>query len=236
VFSFFGDVVAGIGDAVVDGYNGAVGGLNAVAAGIKRTGRFAGQWIWACDDEYAAQAWEEYKKDATETAGAIVSGTVDELNEAVNDFVSGDVRGMSKTLSSILAGTSILRGLRQAGRGATSSRSPGGSATHSPGGATGGSGAVKRPNPLSGTFYSEKVVRQMQPSPRTGKPDYHGFPKAVDDFAGDGSRSTIRGVDGIERTKIELPGSVNGRDGVFEWIIEPDGKVNHRLFVERREE
>ena len=61
--------------------------------------------------------------------------------------------------------------------------------------------------------------------------DYHEFPESVDAFGGDGKISTIVGGDGITRTKVEIPGSYKNKDGVFEYIIEPDGKtVNHRLF------
>ncbi len=35
----------------------------------------------------------------------------------------------------------------------------------------------------------------------------------------------------MSRTKIELDGSYNGQQGHFEWIVEPNGTVNHRLFV-----
>lgn len=48
----------------------------------------------------------------------------------------------------------------------------------------------------------------------------------------DGKATQIVGGDGITRTKIEISGSYKGKDGTFEYIIEPDGKtVNHRLFV-----
>ena len=30
--------------------------------------------------------------------------------------------------------------------------------------------------------------------------------------------------------KLEIPGSYKGKDGVFEYIIEPDNTVNHRFF------
>jgi len=39
------------------------------------------------------------------------------------------------------------------------------------------------------------------------------------------------GVDGVSRTKIELNGRYGGKEGTFEWIVEPNGTVNHRLFV-----
>jgi len=86
-------------------------------------------------------------------------------------------------------------------------------------------------NPLEGTTYTGKVRAQMRPNPKTGRPDNHGFPLEVDNSAGLGRQTTIKGSDGLSRTKIELDGSFNGQQGTFEWIIEPNGTVNHRLFV-----
>jgi hypothetical protein len=80
-------------------------------------------------------------------------------------------------------------------------------------------------NPLRNTRYTQKVISQM----RTG--DYHSFPQEVDNFAGLGSKRSILGGDSITRTKIELNGAYAGKNGRFEWIIEPTGEVNHRLFV-----
>ena len=33
------------------------------------------------------------------------------------------------------------------------------------------------------------------------------------------------------RTWVEIDGSYFGKDGIFQYIIEPDGTCNHRLFV-----
>ncbi|HEX2211279.1 MAG TPA: pre-toxin TG domain-containing protein [Longimicrobium sp.] len=83
---------------------------------------------------------------------------------------------------------------------------------------------LRRLSPLADTRYSPKVRAQMKQG------DYHAFPLEVDNFAGDGVKTVIRGGDGVARTKIELRGSYRGKDGVFEWIVEPDKSVNHRLF------
>jgi|GEM_PF-2343862 len=83
-------------------------------------------------------------------------------------------------------------------------------------------------NPLNNTQYTQKVFEQMKSG------DYHAFPKEVDNFAGIGTKTSIVGADNITRIKIELPGSYAGKKGHFEWIIEPTGGVNHRLFVPDR--
>ncbi len=69
------------------------------------------------------------------------------------------------------------------------------------------------------------VTRQME-----GKDLDHNFPSLIDKQADAAKVKKITGGDGIERTKVELPGSVNGKDGNFSWIIEPDKTVNHRQF------
>lgn len=87
------------------------------------------------------------------------------------------------------------------------------------------------PNPLEGTKYTSKVLQQMKPSLKTGYTDYHGFPEIVDNYAGWGAKQYITGRDSIERVKISLEGAYRGIEGNFEWLIEPDMSINHRLFV-----
>ena len=81
-------------------------------------------------------------------------------------------------------------------------------------------------NLLKDIKYTDKVLEQA-----TWK-DYHGFPECVDAFGSKANISTITGGDGVIRTKIEIPGSYMNKDGVFQYIIEPDDiTCNHRLFV-----
>lgn len=56
-------------------------------------------------------------------------------------------------------------------------------------------------------------------------------PQSVDGFAKHGTVSKITGKDGVVRDKLEIPGSYRGKKGVFEYIREPNGNINHRLFV-----
>jgi len=37
-------------------------------------------------------------------------------------------------------------------------------------------------------------------------------------------------IDGVARTMLSVPGIVNNKSGIFEFIIEPDGTVSHQLF------
>lgn len=63
---------------------------------------------------------------------------------------------------------------------------------------------------------------------------YHGFPSLVDTLGGAGSLRSLRGGDGLVREVLEIPGSVNGVKGVFQYFKNPDGTINHRLFVPRK--
>ena len=79
--------------------------------------------------------------------------------------------------------------------------------------------------PLAGTRYTPKVMKDMQAD------IYHGFPKIIDDLAGEyGTTSEITGGDSIPRTRLSLPGNINGVPGEYEWLINPDGTINHRYF------
>ena len=81
-------------------------------------------------------------------------------------------------------------------------------------------------NILKNIKYTDKVRSQMKLG------DYHSFPESVSGFGSDANITSIVGGDKIIRTKIEIPGSYMGKEGVFQYIIEPDGVTcNHRLFV-----
>lgn len=60
--------------------------------------------------------------------------------------------------------------------------------------------------------------------------DYHSFPESVTAFESAGTVSRVKGGDGIIRTKLSRLGSYKGKEGFFEFIKEPNGDINHRLF------
>ena len=84
---------------------------------------------------------------------------------------------------------------------------------------------IKVENFFDGAKYTQKVKIQASSG------DYHSFPQSVDGFAKHGTVSKITGKDGVVRDKLEIPGSYRGKKGVFEYIREPNGNINHRLFV-----
>ena len=80
---------------------------------------------------------------------------------------------------------------------------------------------------FEGAKYSNKVLQQMN----KGVGEFHSFPELVTNSAGKGVVSTIRGGDGVARQMLEIPGAYGGKNGVFQFIKEADGTINHRLFV-----
>ena len=63
----------------------------------------------------------------------------------------------------------------------------------------------------------------------------HAFPDVVDNFAAEGSKFSIptKGPGGVVVRNSELfqvEGSLNGRSGVFEWIVD-QGEMTHRRFI-----
>ncbi|WP_235582709.1 two-partner secretion system putative hemagglutinin TpsA2 [Pseudomonas aeruginosa] len=77
---------------------------------------------------------------------------------------------------------------------------------------------------FAGTKYTDKVLGQI----KTG--DLHAFPESVKAFQGAGQVTKITGGDGVVRDMLKIPGEYRGKQGVFEFIKEPDGSINHRLF------
>ena len=79
-------------------------------------------------------------------------------------------------------------------------------------------------------FSKSPKINEVLESERAGsalKSDpYHAFPDIVDNYAGDSIKFPVK-----DGTLYQIEGSLNGKPGRFEWIIE-DGMVTHRFFVE----
>ena len=80
---------------------------------------------------------------------------------------------------------------------------------------------------FEGAYYSEKVLVQA-----TRVDDlFHGFPQAVDGFAAAfGQASTRVGGDGARYTWLTIRGEFMNKPGVFEYIKDAAGRINHRMF------
>jgi hypothetical protein len=65
-----------------------------------------------------------------------------------------------------------------------------------------------------------------------GPGEFHAFPESVRAFESAGTVRTVVGGDKVTRQMLEIPGSYGtGGSGVFQFIKNPDGTINHRLFV-----
>lgn len=60
----------------------------------------------------------------------------------------------------------------------------------------------------------------------------HGFPDIIDNYPTATNEYPLVGGDGIDRKFFQLEGRNNGKSGVFEWIVEPNGDISHRRFID----
>ncbi len=62
----------------------------------------------------------------------------------------------------------------------------------------------------------------------------HAFNDIIDNYAGDATKFSLIGGDKVERTLYQIESSLNGKQGIFEWIVDPDitKGVTHRRFIE----
>lgn len=65
-----------------------------------------------------------------------------------------------------------------------------------------------------------------------GKTDpYHAFSDIVDNYASGAKSFILKGGDGKTRTLYQVKGSLNGKNGIFEWIYDSAKGVTHRRFI-----
>lgn len=88
---------------------------------------------------------------------------------------------------------------------------------------------------FDGTHYTSKVLSRMQ----KGAGEFHSFPDIVRNFESFGTVGSVTGGDGIVRPILRIPGSyMNSKgkvaEGVFEFMKESNGAINHRYFNPNR--
>ena len=82
------------------------------------------------------------------------------------------------------------------------------------------------PNPVLGKTRAGSALKTDS---------HHAFPDLVDNFASEAKQFKIptRGPGGkiVRESELsQVEGSLNGRDGVFEWVVD-EGRVTHRRFI-----
>lgn len=89
----------------------------------------------------------------------------------------------------------------------------------------GGSKTVDISNPVLDNIRTGSALK--------GDP-LHAFNDIIDNYAGDATKFSLTGGDGVERTLYQIEGSLNGKQSIFEWIVDPDPTkgVTHRRFIE----
>ncbi len=100
----------------------------------------------------------------------------------------------------------------------------------------GGKGAAKNAVAARG---SKPVLNAVNTGKRTGSAAYkslnvddaqHFFSNIVDNYASQATKFGLKGGDGVVRDLYQIGGSLRGRSGIFEWIVE-GSKVTHRRFI-----
>jgi hypothetical protein len=46
-----------------------------------------------------------------------------------------------------------------------------------------------------------------------------------------GQTFALKGGDGVNRTLLQVEGGMNGKQGIFEYILDPSGTVTHQRFI-----
>lgn len=87
------------------------------------------------------------------------------------------------------------------------------------------------------TSKGKIISNPISKSIRTGKANkldsYHAFPNVIDNYAGKAKKFDLKGADGKTRKLYQINGSLNGKDGIFEWILDGEkGVTTHRRFIE----
>ncbi|HET9633631.1 MAG TPA: hypothetical protein VFP73_14620, partial [Terrabacter sp.] len=92
------------------------------------------------------------------------------------------------------------------------------------------------PDPSPGTSLTPgQAAERLRRSTPTGaalKADalHRSGSWVLEDVPEKGTVFPLVGGDGVERTLVQMPGSVNDVEGRFEWILEGD-RITHQLFV-----
>ena len=153
-------------------------------------------------------------------AAFVIGFAIAQDNSIAANIIVRELRGTTEFQGAMIDAM-VATATGGAGRGGPKSSGAGKAGAGSSVGAKGNSVAGDF---FEGTKYTDKVLGQI----KTG--DLHAFPESVKAFQEAGQITKITGGDGVVRDMLKIPGEYRGKQGVFEFIKEPDGTINHRLF------
>jgi hypothetical protein len=95
-------------------------------------------------------------------------------------------------------------------------------------------GAAETGQPSAGL---PSVAKQLATAERVGSalksdPTHRAASFGLDAVAKAGQSFELKGGDGVVRTLIQAPGGMNGKAGIFEYMINKAGQVIHQRFIE----
>ncbi len=82
-----------------------------------------------------------------------------------------------------------------------------------------------------GRRISNPILKSSRVGKATKIDAHHAFPDVIDNYAGKAKTFSIKGSDGKTRKLYQIKESLNGKDGVFEWILDKEKGVTHRRFI-----
>ncbi|HJQ35810.1 MAG TPA: RHS repeat-associated core domain-containing protein, partial [Thermoanaerobaculia bacterium] len=82
-----------------------------------------------------------------------------------------------------------------------------------------------------------QIAKQLATAERIGAalkadPTHRAASMGLDAVAQAGQSFSLKGGDGVTRTLVQAPGGMNGKAGIFEYIINKAGQVTHQRFIE----
>ncbi len=82
-------------------------------------------------------------------------------------------------------------------------------------------------------IIDNEVIKNIRSGSALKLDAHHAFNNMIDNYVEYAQKFELVGDDGISRPLFQIKGSLNGVEGIFEWIVDPNSLngVTHRLFI-----
>ena len=85
---------------------------------------------------------------------------------------------------------------------------------------------------LKASYASDEIVNANRVGSGLKGDPYHRSASFLSrEQLANGKVTSFRGEDGISRHLLQTRGGLNGKTGIFEYIVEPNGTVSHQMFI-----